>query len=172
MSKCQFVVTLILHFPIEMRTRKQYTVSNDIIFCSSFRFESLELDDENIQNVLQYANDSISGLKVLIDGDPSFAWALPTLPNDYAQPEWLCKLIDTLQDVEFQRPIIATRMREFAKSEGINFMKMMKTIRVLLSGKKDGYQIPEMMHILGKDRTIRRLLRTNDTHLKELSTKN
>lgn len=152
--------------------KRQFPLLIYIVCVSLFSIESLDLSDELIHNVLQYANDSISSFQVLIDGDPSFAWTVPTLPNDHVQPDWMCKLIENLSDAEFQRQLLGKRMRDFAKSEGINFMKMMKTLRMLLSGQKDGYQIPEMMHILGRDGTIRRLSRTHDVNLKNLSQSN
>lgn len=130
--------------------------------------ESLELDDTNVRNVLQYAHDSLPNLQVLIEGDPSFAWTMPPLPDNYIQPDWLCKMVDALQHVEFQRLILGKWMREFAKSEGVGFTKMMKTLRMLLSGKKDGYQIPEMMQILGRNGTCKRLLRTNDARREKI----
>lgn len=140
--------------------QKAHPFSSDVFPLASN--ESLELDDTNIRNVLQYAHDNLPRLQVLIDGDPSFAWTMPPLPDNYVMPEWMCKMVIALEDVEFQRHELGKWMREFAKTEGISFTKMMKTLRMLLSGKADGYQIPEMMQILGRDGTIKRLLRTND----------
>lgn len=137
-----------------------------LLICSP---EALLLDDDSIRNVLKYAHDNLTSLQVLIDGDPSFAWAVPSLPASYVQPEWLDKFVDNLNDVEFERRILGKHIRNYAKEEKISFAKMMKTMRMLLSGKADGYQIPEMMHILGRDNTKRRLLRINDVNTQKIS---
>lgn len=142
--------------------QEAHSFSSDVFPLSSD--ESLELDDTNIRNVLQYAHDNLPSLQVLIDGDPSFAWTMPPLPENYVMPEWLCKMVVAMEDVEFRRDVLGKWMREFAKTEGVSFTKMMKTLRMLLSGKADGYQIPEMMQILGRDGTIKRLLRTNENN--------
>lgn len=118
---------------------------------------------------MSYAHDNLPSLKVLIDGDPSFAWTVPSLPTDYVQPEWLGKFVDNLHDVEFERRILGKHFRSYAKNEKISFTKMMKTFRILLSGKADGYQVPEMMHILGRDNTVKRLLRINDVNSQKIS---
>lgn len=110
---------------------------------------------------MSYAHDNLPSLQVLIDGDPSFAWTVPTLPPNYVQPEWLGKFVENLNDVEFERHTLGKHIRNYAKKEKISFTKVMKTMRMLLSGKADGYQVPEMMHILGRDNTKKRLLRVN-----------
>lgn len=100
-------------------------------------------------------------MQQLVEGDPSFMWFLPKLNDDYVQPEWMNKLIAELKNTEFTKATLVTMLRNFAKREGIHFGRMMQQLRALLSSKKDGYQIAEMLEILGKDNSIQRLSRTS-----------
>lgn len=98
-------------------------------------------------------------MKEFVNGDPAFLWFLPKLKNDYVQPEWMDKLIVELETTEFTKENLVTMLRKFAKEEKLSFAKLMKTLRMLLSREKDGFQIAEMMEILGRDGTIHRLHR-------------
>lgn len=136
-------------------------------FLSIFSIEQLDLSDSHIKTALHFASDNLSNLQQLVEGDPSFLWILPKLGDEYVQPEWLKKLADELKNVEFKKPALVKMMRNFAKLEGLNFGQMMKTLRMLLSSQKDGYQVAEMMEILGSDGTIKRLLRIDVSNNKE-----
>lgn len=114
----------------------------------------------------------MSNLKQLVEGDPSFLWTLPKLKEDYVQPGWMEKLISEIRTMEFTKQTIVTNLRSFAKKEGINFGQMMRTLRMLLSSNKDGYQVAEMMEILGKDGSIYRLSRIPTPHNKHTKIKN
>lgn len=130
-----------------------------------FSIDSLDLGDAHIKNALKFASNNLQNLQQLVEGDPSFLWILPELKEDYVQPEWMNKLITELRNTEFTKSTLVTMLRSFAKNEGIHFGRMMQQLRALLSSKKDGYQIAEMLEILGKDSSIRRLSRTR-THPK------
>lgn len=119
----------------------------------------MTLDDEHIENALKFASDNLDHLRQLVEGDPSFLWVLPKLKKDYVQPEWMNKLILELENVEFNKQTLVTMLRDFAEREKLSFGKLMRTLRMLLSNKKDGYQIAEMMEILGRNGTIQRLSR-------------
>lgn len=135
-----------------------------------FSIEALDIGDEHIKNALRFASHNLSNLKELVEGDPSFLWILPKLSNDYVQPEWMDKLIVELKATEFQKQTLVTNLKSFAKREGINFGQMMRTLRKLLSSKKDGYQVAEMLEILGREGSIHRLSRISpadkDTQIK------
>lgn len=99
-------------------------------------------------------------MQQLLEGDPLFLWILPKLKEDYVQPDWMDKLISELEHTEFTKPSLVKMLKDFAKNEGIKFIQVMKTLRMLLSSQKDGYQVAEMMEILGKKSTKRRLSRS------------
>lgn len=123
----------------------------------------LDLGDDHIKNALKFASNNLNNLQELVEGDPSFLWFLPELNNDYVQPDWMNKLISELRSTEFTKQELVKNLRSFAKKEGINFGGMMRMLRSLLSSKKDGYQVAEMMEILGRNGTIQRLSRTLST---------
>lgn len=130
-----------------------------------FSIDSLDLGDAHIKNALKFASDNLQNLQQLVEGDPSFLWVLPEIKEDYVQPEWMSRLIAELKNTEFTKATLVPMLRSFAKKEGIQFGRMMQLLRALLSSKKDGYQVAEMLEILGKDNSIQRLSRT-ETHLK------
>lgn len=134
------------------------------MFLPIFSIEQLDLSDSHIETALRFAGDNLNNLQQLVEGDPSFLWILPKLSDEYVQPEWLKKLADELKVVEFKKPALVKMMRNFAKEAGLNFGQMMKTLRMLLSSQKDGYQIAEMMEILGCDGTLKRLLRIDESN--------
>lgn len=119
----------------------------------------MELDDTHIINAINFAGNNLNNLQVLVEGDPAFQWILPELKGDYVQPEWMNKLISVLESTEFTKTTLVTTLRDFAKKEKIKFVQMMQLLRSLLSSRKDGYQVAEMLEILGKKRTIQRLSR-------------
>lgn len=123
----------------------------------------MDLREEHIKNGLKFASQNLNYLHQLVEGDPAFLWTLPDLKSDYIQPNWMPMLNAELEHVEFTKQALVTMLRNFAKKENINFGQMMRTLRMLLSSKKDGYQVAEMLEILGKESSILRLLRTNST---------
>lgn len=120
----------------------------------------MDLDDNHVKNALNFASNNLNHLKELVDGDPSFLWVLPQIKNEYVQPNWIPKLCMELENIEFNKDVLMTELRAFAKKNKVNFGQMMQTMRMLLSYKKDGYQIAEMMEILGRNGTLNRLMRT------------
>lgn len=132
------------------------------------RLDSLNLDDSQIENALKFSIDiGLNNLQEFVDGDPAFLWFLPKLKDDYVQPEWMDKLIVELGTTQFAKEHLVTMLRKFAKQEKLSFAKLMKTIRMLLSTKNDGFQVAEMMEILGQAGTIQRLCRKNRSNIEQ-----
>lgn len=126
------------------------------------------MSEAHIRKALKFASENLHNLQQLVEGDPAFLWLLPDLNEDYVQPKWMNGLISELKGCEFKKTSLVATMKTFAKKEGINFGKMMRTLRTLLSNRKDGYQIAEMLEILGKDASIQRLSRTRPTNNSQL----
>lgn len=124
----------------------------------------MDLREEHIKNGLKFASQHLNYLHQLVEGDPAFLWTLPDLKADYIQPNWMAKLITELEHVEFIKQPLVEMLRKFAKQENINFGKMMRILRMLLSSNKDGYQVAEMLEILGRKSSILRLSRTHSTN--------
>lgn len=132
------------------------------------RLNTLNLVDSQIENALKFSIDiGLNNLQEFVDGDPAFLWFIPKLKDDYVQPDWIDKLIVELETTQFTKENLVTMLRKFAKQEKLSFTKLMKTLRMLLSREKDGFQIAEMMEILGRDGTIQRLYRKDHAKIKQ-----
>lgn len=128
----------------------------------------MNLDESQIENALKVSLDiGLNNLQEFVDGDPAFLWFSPKLNDDYVQPEWMDKLKVELETTQFTKENLVTMLRKFAKEEKLSFVKLMKTLRMLLSREKDGFQIAEMMEILGRDGTIQRLCRKHHSKIKQ-----
>lgn len=127
----------------------------------------MNLYDSQIDNALKFSIDiGLNNLQEFVDGDPAFLWILPKLKDDYVEPEWMDKLIVELETTQFTKINLVTVLKKFAKEEKLSFAKLMKTLRMLLSREKNGFQIAEMMEILGRDGTIQRLCRKDQPKIK------
>lgn len=120
----------------------------------------MDLGDNHIKNGLIFASKHLNYLHQLVEGDPTFLWILPELRDDYVQPDWMNRLVAELQNAEFSKQSLVSLLKNFSAKEGIKFGQMMRTLRALLSCNKDGYQVAEMLEILGKESSIFRLSRT------------
>lgn len=124
----------------------------------------MDLREAHIRNGLIFASKNLNNLKQLVEGDPSFLWVWPELKKDYVQPDWMDNLRAELEHTEFTKQTLVTMLRSFAKARGINFGQMMRTLRMLLSHNKDGYQVAEMLEVLGKESSLLRLSRTQSSN--------
>lgn len=122
---------------------------------------SLDLDDSHILKVLkQWASCRLSSLQQLVEKDFQFLWILPDVNDVKIDASVnLDKLIELLQQTEFNEDELPSVLRKFSKEHNIAIKTLMMTMRALLSGRKDGPAVHEMMAILGKKTTIERLQR-------------
>ncbi|XP_066585242.1 nondiscriminating glutamyl-tRNA synthetase EARS2, mitochondrial [Prorops nasuta] len=133
----------------------------------------LQLEDSHILKVLQWVQNRITNLSDLVAEDLSFLWVIPTTLPDITEPKYF-EIIDLLiiklteiNDEEFVKMELSKFLKQFAKQNDVSFPTLMKIMRGLLSGLKDGPSISEMMDILGKNITIQRLKRlslNNQSH--------
>lgn len=122
---------------------------------------SLALNDDHIRKVLQqWASVRLTSLQQLVEGDFQFLWVLPNLNevNVDASVD-LDKLVDVLNRIEFSEEQLLSALREFCKENNLKVKTLMMTLRSLLSARKEGPGVHEMMSILGKETTIERLQR-------------
>lgn len=123
--------------------------------------DSLDLNDDHIRKVLQqWASVRLTSLQRLVEGDFQFLWVLPDLKDVNVDASVdLDKLVDALNRIEFNEEQLLSTLREFGKENNLKVKTLMMTIRSLLSARKEGPGIHEMMSILGKKTTIERLQR-------------
>lgn len=127
---------------------------------------SLDLDDNHIRKVLQqWASSRLTSLQQLVEKEFQFLWILPEVIDLNAIDPKINfdKLIDRLNSTEFNVEQLPLVLREFCKEHDIQVNTFMMSIRALLSARKDGPAVHEMMSILGKKTTIERLHRLKST---------
>ncbi|XP_014472956.1 PREDICTED: probable glutamate--tRNA ligase, mitochondrial [Dinoponera quadriceps] len=126
---------------------------------------SLQLDDHHIITTLKWAQNRICNLNDLVKAQLAFLWIVPVSAASTKQIECsdAIKLLNAElveMDVNnYKTDWIGPYLRNFADNKGIPFAALMKNLRSILSGAKDGPPVAEMMEILGKDRTLLRLRR-------------
>ncbi|XP_076381070.1 putative glutamate--tRNA ligase, mitochondrial [Megalopta genalis] len=126
---------------------------------------SLQLDDHHICSVLKWGQNRIYKLTDLVSPELSFLWIVPPTTPDNIQLECLdmlkilnTELIET--DIHnFNKTWINNYLKEFANEHKIPFATLMKVLRGILSGLKEGPPVGEMIEILGKDTTLLRINR-------------
>ncbi|CAK9823898.1 Probable glutamate--tRNA ligase, mitochondrial [Anthophora retusa] len=126
---------------------------------------TLQLDEGHIIYTLKWAQDRIFKLSDLVSPKLSFLWIIPNTPLEADHSECLDalkilsnKLIEI--DIQnFNKAWINSYLKEFAKEHDISFPILMKVLRFILSGLKDGPPIGEIIEILGKHSTLLRLNR-------------
>ncbi|XP_037934094.1 probable glutamate--tRNA ligase, mitochondrial [Teleopsis dalmanni] len=120
--------------------------------------QNLDLNTAHIEYVLRWSSKRITFLKELTSAKLSFLWVKPsnfsTKDISTAQIE---KLRDVLQSLEFSKDNLSNAIKLFAVKEELNFALLMKNLRSILSGLKEGPGVAEMMDILGKDVVVQRL---------------
>ena len=61
------------------------------------------------------------------------------------------------QQQQFTSTEVSKSLRQFSKSVGMKFPVLMKCLRSILSGLEDGPPVGEMIQLLGKDQTLKRI---------------
>ncbi|XP_033208397.1 probable glutamate--tRNA ligase, mitochondrial isoform X2 [Belonocnema kinseyi] len=126
---------------------------------------SLKLDEDHILLTLKWAKSRINKLTDLVSPDLAFLWVVPPFSQNLKElkhAETVQVLSEKLSDVEennFNKDSLKNYLKEFANNNGVPFAELMRTLRSLLSGLKDGPGVAEMMEILGRKRTVDRLKR-------------
>ncbi|XP_032664901.1 probable glutamate--tRNA ligase, mitochondrial [Odontomachus brunneus] len=126
---------------------------------------NLQIDDYHIITTLKWAQNRISTFNDLVKTDLAFLWIVPVSAPSINQNECsdAIKLLNAeLAEMDvnnYKTDWIGPYLKEFANKKGIPFAALMKILRSILGGVKDGPPVAEMMEILGKDRTLLRLRR-------------
>lgn len=119
------------------------------------------MDDQHIRNVLNWSisTDHLRSLHQLVEGDLSFLWILPKVHDDNINSEWVHKLADALTTNHFDKKHLVDLLQDFSKENNLKFGHLTASLRHMLGGLKQGPGVVDMMKILGKSTTIKRLLR-------------
>lgn len=73
--------------------------------------------------------------------------------------EIIDQLVDQLEDENFSKQNLNRILKDFSSSKNLTFSNFMKNLRTMISGLKEGPGVAEMMEILGKESTLKRIIR-------------
>ncbi|KAK7090728.1 nondiscriminating glutamyl-tRNA synthetase EARS2, mitochondrial-like [Littorina saxatilis] len=127
-----------------------------------------ELFDRNyLLHVLEWAvgEDRISKLSDLLQPEFAFLWETPGQDQVRSLQSQHSDLVHLLSDclllldrqVTYDKGSLAETLRGHARSSGVKVSVYMHLMRQALSGMKEGPPVAEMMTVMGKDNTLRRL---------------
>lgn len=116
--------------------------------------------------------DRLQSLQQLVEGDLSFLWILPKIQDDNIQSEWVEKLVTALEKNQFDKTHLKELLQQFSKENNLKFPKFMKSLRSMLGGIKEGPGVADMMELLGRKSTIKRIQRIKDPEKDKNTTKN
>lgn len=71
--------------------------------------------------------------------------------------EVLMDLVQTLDNADFQADALKTLIHDFAETKELGMGKVMMPLRLALVGELKGPDVPDMMQVLGKEETIKRI---------------
>ncbi|XP_050089053.1 probable glutamate--tRNA ligase, mitochondrial [Anopheles aquasalis] len=125
--------------------------------------KQLQLEPEHVRDVLSWSLPRIDSLHDLVRGKLSFLWILPKPTKEKIVDTdilaLLAKNLSTETDVpEFSKAELSRFIKTFAERNHLAFEKLMKALRAGLSGLQEGPSVPEMMEILGREKTVQRIV--------------
>ncbi|XP_048520684.1 glutamate--tRNA ligase 2 [Dendroctonus ponderosae] len=120
---------------------------------------SAQLSDDYISKVLSWALTRIQNLPELFSPGLAFIW---TIPESYNVDQNIFSALPSLKQQlsstsEFNKEKLNVLLKQTSKEHNLKYGLFMKSLRKILSGLQEGPGIAEMMEILGKENTIRRL---------------
>lgn len=139
-----------------------FKINLDILFFVIFRIPktSLQLNEEYIKTILKWSVNRIHRLEDLFLKDLQFIWIIPTTTEVLEQNQLtaIITLAKTFSEQEVWDKESATQfLKSFAKENNIKYNILMKSLRTVLSGLKEGPSVAEMIEILGKQNTLQRM---------------
>ena len=105
------------------------------------------------------SRERVTTIKELVAEDLIFLWALPKDSLQVLEtPKSVIEDVQrTILDTETLDKALVKEMKKIGKKSGLKFPRMMEDLRVLLTGKREGPPVLEVVQVLGKDSVTRRL---------------
>ncbi|CAH0600172.1 unnamed protein product [Chrysodeixis includens] len=117
----------------------------------------LNLTEEHVKTVLNWSATRISRIEELVSKKFGFLWILPTNKAEVDQ-KLLVKLVKNLEGLErFDQVTLKENLRTFSANNNVKFPALMKMLRSVISGLDEGPGVAEMMDLLGKNQTLKRI---------------
>lgn len=114
-----------------------------------------------MRNVLYWSvkTDRLISLVKLVEGELQFLWILPPIHSDQTTFPWIELLGPHLEAAEFEKKSLAETFKRFAKEQNVKVSKILMPLRLLLTGSVNGPGVTDIMTILGKESTLKRIRR-------------
>ncbi|KAL1490344.1 hypothetical protein ABEB36_013058 [Hypothenemus hampei] len=117
------------------------------------------VDQQHIEHILKWSLNRISKLSELFSPDLRFIW---TLPESYEVDKSVFSVLSGLKErlsklEKFDRQELNATLKQISSEHNLKYGMLMKSLRTILSGLKEGPSIAEMIEILGKQDTIKRI---------------
>ena len=134
------------------------------VLIDHFKSSGEIVPDHLLEKQLQWAKGRLVRLKDLTLPEFSFLWIAPTRFS-YQGPISSEVLRDLARDFGqlggdgdgVESSSVTSFLRQFSKTNKIKFPMLMKCLRTVLSGLEDGPPVGEMVQLLGKEQTLKRL---------------
>ncbi|XP_060526036.1 probable glutamate--tRNA ligase, mitochondrial [Cylas formicarius] len=126
---------------------------------NKFPSDTLDLSDVHIENILKLALNRIDKLSDLVANKMKFLWMSPAMgPLNQELDTVLEHLrITLLGEENLTKDSVSILLKNFSNKHSLNYGSFMKDLRTILSGLTEGPSVAEIVEILGKVNTIRRL---------------
>ncbi|KAM3960156.1 nondiscriminating glutamyl-tRNA synthetase EARS2, mitochondrial-like [Aphomia sociella] len=120
--------------------------------------QNKNITEEHIRSVLNWATARVTRIEDLATSDFGFLWILPSNNKIDFDKALLVKLFENLNEMEkFDQDCLKDRLREFSSNNNVKFPVLMKMLRSVLSGLKEGPGVAEMLALLGKYQSLERI---------------
>lgn len=114
------------------------------------------ISDECIEKYLLWGLERIKTIKDLVNPDLLYLWASPqTYETISLTKDTLSKIFEIYENSEDFK-VFQKSLRSLCSRLGLKFPVVMKDIRVLLTGRKEGPPLLEIIQILGREETLNR----------------
>ncbi|XP_050352773.1 probable glutamate--tRNA ligase, mitochondrial [Nymphalis io] len=128
------------------------------LIMTTYTGEKLNVSEEHIKSVLLWATARITRIEELVTPKFAFLWILPSNTKMEVNKNLFEKLVDNLEDLEtFEQDSIKDNLKEFSAKNDVKFPALMKMLRSVLSGLNEGPSVAEMMQLLGKCQSLKRI---------------
>lgn len=144
----------------EEETQKLTKDLKELIQTTFPKHTNLQMDDEHIKSILRWSLTRINKLNDLVSKDMAFLWVMPEVEKDKIEEreiQVIKKLSDDFDKIRMREEDLGKVLRAFAKDKEYPYSKLMKLLRTVLSGLKDGPSVVEMIDILGWENTRHRI---------------
>ena len=137
--------------------RTLYTPDRRTVTDNLTEVEDRYLTDEVILRYLVWLQDRIVNVNDLINEDHQFLWKPPTSNLNLENNKEFILKCSNLFTCDNEYTEVLKGLRKLCKDYEVKLPKLMKDLRVLMTGKPEGPPLKEIVDILGMEESLHRL---------------